>query len=451
LYDYKKDPLDLYPSTQDVRKAGFAPMDQQAAITLYERNIKNAGYKGYISSDYSAGVLFYPTKLTKVADSDRSLPVEVEQGKQFMPEGEAPMEVSSLPGGVIVPSDLDLGKSIAEGRVSKLRDGDIIAGFRYLPENFDEKYELTESQWKRLQGKSGFAFVSDWADSERKYITKNGREIDVMFGGIGYPFIPEMQDKAAWASTGGGTIISRVLNLIAATDGIGLVVLGAPESSASSRAFSMAFMEELNDALSNKTITRKQLDKIVVDASKAHNKKSKKKINLTGYDDWVSKFGELSFESRALLVKSIGSHVNKKEFGIMSWNDVLKKYNIQKGRKGKYSPGQIVAVVEFSKVDQGERIGKGTRMTASQAGVPEHPSYEVVLKGKGLGTVRGLTISQFFRDFFNQEGTKPALYTRKVQTKMPKFTIGVGSAQLPRPTNRMNVSNETMNAITSTQ
>ena len=73
LYDYESDPLSLYPTREDRKAAGYAQFDDVAARTMYEKAIKDAGYAGYVSKSYSAGVLFGKHKVTKVADSDRSL------------------------------------------------------------------------------------------------------------------------------------------------------------------------------------------------------------------------------------------------------------------------------------------------------------------------------------------------------------------------------------------
>ena len=83
-----------------------------------------------------------------------------------------------------------------------------------------------------------------------------------------------------------------------------------------------------------------------------------------------------------------------------------------------------------------DKSGKGSAVSAAKAKVPVHPSYEVVVKGKAIGTVKGLKISDFFKDFFDAEGTEPKSYTRKVQTKMPRFKIGEGSSQIAKPTKK---------------
>lgn len=75
LYDLDRDPLDLYPGQEELQKAGYARFDKRAAITLYEKAIKDAGYKGYVSTSFQAGVLFQKQKVTKVKDGNTSLPL----------------------------------------------------------------------------------------------------------------------------------------------------------------------------------------------------------------------------------------------------------------------------------------------------------------------------------------------------------------------------------------
>jgi hypothetical protein len=75
LYDLDRDPLDLYPGQDELQKAGYAKFDNRAALTLFEKAIKDAGYKGYVSTSYQAGVLFNKQKVTKVKDGDTSLPL----------------------------------------------------------------------------------------------------------------------------------------------------------------------------------------------------------------------------------------------------------------------------------------------------------------------------------------------------------------------------------------
>ena len=75
LYDLDRDPLDLYPDQEALQKAGYARFDNRAALTLFEKAIKDAGYKGYVSTSYQAGILFNKQKVTKVKDGNTSLPL----------------------------------------------------------------------------------------------------------------------------------------------------------------------------------------------------------------------------------------------------------------------------------------------------------------------------------------------------------------------------------------
>lgn len=62
-YDFQKDPDNLYPSSAEVEKSGYAPMDRQAAVTIYEARIRNAGYKGYYNTSMKAAAKFERTPL----------------------------------------------------------------------------------------------------------------------------------------------------------------------------------------------------------------------------------------------------------------------------------------------------------------------------------------------------------------------------------------------------
>jgi hypothetical protein len=80
LYDYEKDPKDLYPSSDELEKAGFAPMDNRAAVTLYEKKIKDAGYEGYANKTAKVAAKFTPTDVTPSQSPDvpRDMPEDKE-------------------------------------------------------------------------------------------------------------------------------------------------------------------------------------------------------------------------------------------------------------------------------------------------------------------------------------------------------------------------------------
>jgi hypothetical protein len=311
-----------------------------------------------------------------------------------------------------------------------LRDGEMLGTFRFMPPDLIDKLAVTDEQRQAMRGKSGFAFVSDWADAGRPYVTQLGRKVDVLMGGMGYPFLPEISGKGAWAGTFSG-MTNKVMDKIKATDGIGLVVLGGPESSASSRAFSRAFGEELADSISQNPKLKEKLDKISRNARKQwieYRRGEDRSINvpeINSLEDWsrltqLERAGEqsesgLTFDDRAFLVRTIGSHDNKKALGIRSWKDVLRNYNLQ---NSDFSPGQVVAVVQFSGAEP---------VRAETIGAKPHPSYEALIPGKAIGTLPQKTmIKDVFRDFFVKAKTQPPSFTRKVQTKMPEFVVGEG-------------------------
>ena len=349
------------------------------------------------------------------------------QGRE---EGRQELGTVRQAGDVIIPESPEVAKKVASGDTSMLRDGEMLGTFRFMPPDLIDKLAVTDEQRQAMRGKSGFAFVSDWADAGRPYVTQLGRKVDVLMGGMGYPFLPEISGKGAWAGTFSG-MTNKVMDKIKATDGIGLVVLGGPESSASSRAFSRAFGEELADSISQNPKLKEKLDKISRNARKQwieYRRGEDRSINvpeINSLEDWsrltqLERAGEqsesgLTFDDRAFLVRTIGSHENKKALGIRSWKDVLRNYNLQ---NSDFSPGQVVAVVQFSGAEP---------VRAETIGAKPHPSYEALIPGKAIGTLPQKTmIKDVFRDFFVKAKTQPPSFTRKVQTKMPEFVVGKG-------------------------
>ena len=328
----------------------------------------------------------------------------------------------------ISPVDPAQAKSISDGSTQHLNDGNLLATVNFMPDSPEVKrlmreFPLDEEAKKKMLGKTGFAFVSDWADSNRKYVTDSGREVDVMKGGMGYTYLPEVIGKGAWAGTF-SALTNRVVKKINASDGIGLVVLGGEKSSASSRSFSLAFAAEIQDAIASKQLKRKDIDSLIKQAFYQINRPEIKTLEdyiaLIPKERNAENPGGLTFEQRDRAVRRIGSAKNSRALGVPNWNDVLRKYMVQ---KGDYQPGQIVSVVQFE---------KGKPAVRSQvAGTANHPSYEAVLLGKPIGVLtQKVMIADFFKDFFAFAGTKPASFTRKVQTKMPMFKYGEGSSVL---------------------
>lgn len=73
VYDYLKDPEDLYPSSTELKDAGYAPFDESAAVTMYEKAIKDAGFEGFKNTQAKVAALFNKQKVTQAKDS-REMP-----------------------------------------------------------------------------------------------------------------------------------------------------------------------------------------------------------------------------------------------------------------------------------------------------------------------------------------------------------------------------------------
>lgn len=96
LYDYERDPKDLFPGSDELEKAGYAPMDSRAAVTLYEKKIKDAGYEGYVNKTAKVAAKFTSTDVTPSQSPDlkvKDKPMkdfpdrEVEFGAWLDPDG----------------------------------------------------------------------------------------------------------------------------------------------------------------------------------------------------------------------------------------------------------------------------------------------------------------------------------------------------------------------------
>jgi len=72
IYDFNRDPDDLFPTREELRKRGYAPFDEAAANTIYEKKIKEAGYSGFVNSRLNVVALFDKAPATRIADSDKA-------------------------------------------------------------------------------------------------------------------------------------------------------------------------------------------------------------------------------------------------------------------------------------------------------------------------------------------------------------------------------------------
>ena len=98
--------------------------------------------------------------------------------KQYMPEA-APTNERFL-------SLTKEGKKFFEDKPNEIIPGSMLGTVRFMPENkrIMENFPVDDAVKTKMEGKVGFAFVSDWADSNRPYVTRNGRDIDVLTGDL---------------------------------------------------------------------------------------------------------------------------------------------------------------------------------------------------------------------------------------------------------------------------
>jgi hypothetical protein len=394
--------VNLMPEAPIVDRAGNI-IENPAMKDFFENHLPN-GQRFRASENQ----LVAPSNLSPEATSQVKMPENVKTKNKFINFTES-------------------GKKALNQDFKDTRSGSVLGNIRFMPESENARilsnFPIDESVKKKMEGKTGFAFTSDWSDSNRPYVTRNGRNIDVLLGGVGYTYHPEVIGKGGWAGSF-SPLTNRVVDKINSTDGIGLVVAGGIDSTSSSRSFSLAFAEELKDSIASNIVKKPVIDNIVKNsAERILGRKDIK--SLADYEKLLkltNTNGGLTFEQRESMVQSIGAHENKKLLGILSWNDVMKKYQIQ---NGDFQTGQIMSVIQFKK---GAPLIK-----AADLGIKEHKSYEAVIQGHPLGMLtEKVMIADFFKDFLDAEGTLPKNVTRKVQTKMPSFKYGEGSAVFPK-------------------
>jgi hypothetical protein len=73
LYDSWEDPLKLYPTDAEMKKAKL--LGDKARNLLFEKKIQAAGYIGFVSTPYQAVAIFEPVKVTREAAGSAALPL----------------------------------------------------------------------------------------------------------------------------------------------------------------------------------------------------------------------------------------------------------------------------------------------------------------------------------------------------------------------------------------
>lgn len=70
LYDFQENPDNLWPTDSEIEDLCGWPNDKNAAFTLYERKIEEAGYVGYFHKTLNVAALFVSVKWVRVRDSE---------------------------------------------------------------------------------------------------------------------------------------------------------------------------------------------------------------------------------------------------------------------------------------------------------------------------------------------------------------------------------------------
>jgi hypothetical protein len=334
------------------------------------------------------------------------------------------------------------GADIASGKPVSLADkepGQPIAIGTFSPPAMSGK------EWEALNGKKMLFVMADQQASGGNYKTASGRETAVpMMGGPGYPNMPETQGKAGWALT--PNHLTRITNALKNVDYIA-VVAGSPDMSSGSISFARAYLEELEDALKAKSVKPGNLNRLAREAGrKVKDQGNAFQMNLSGMDfTRVKNFDDLKnlvlssakneagtggaqglpFWTRSEIWKYIGSATNSKKFGVPPYEEVRDRFNEPNAAQ---QQGQIVQIIQ---VNKNKPLG-----TAEEHGVPEHPSYSIVIPGTGLGApAKPLAMEQALKPWFRSReiAAKGGTKAYKVMQHMPQTTINPRLFKGPPP------------------
>jgi len=113
LYDFDKDPLNLYPDNEYLKK-NYHVLGPLVAADLIKLRVAAAGFKGAISETDGKAIIFVPMKVTKVSESNKSLP----QSKKISPAdryaiGEA-LKRSPAPVDDVLPEIMKIDKPMPQ-------------------------------------------------------------------------------------------------------------------------------------------------------------------------------------------------------------------------------------------------------------------------------------------------------------------------------------------------
>jgi site-specific DNA-cytosine methylase len=259
--------------------------------------------------------------------------------------------------------------------------------------------------YKQLKGKNVFFYFADRmrVGEYTGLDPASGIKIALQ-GGPGYPFtLGNIDSDAGWAFTDDGSVFSTFANRVKGTDGIGIVCLYTEGNIRGNKTFLKAYMAEVAWAVKSGKLTK---DEWLAEANRIRQATlGKAKRDGTTIGDgraawiplWKKEWTTLNQAEQALEASTYDirggsffgfepTKVGQKGSIIGATKLVEKGFpNIDEMIKAMEDPrfaglqyGDMVSAVQFDKADT-----KPYR--AGDLNVKQHDSYDVIIKGKGLG------------------------------------------------------------------
>ena len=257
----------------------------------------------------------------------------------------------------------------------------------------------------------------------------NGR---FMYGGPLYATDPSNLELAAWSSTPDATL-KNTKYAKANTDGLILGIVGAADQHMSNVETFEIFFDENLDAVDfgNKLVPGNPkpdinwMDQRAIDVAKqvaAKNKKYQFLNNIKGFEDLRNQAANLTFDIRKEILDKIGNKVSTEQQNLVTYDQITRRTSDFPNAQ----QGDAVVLLQLDTKDP--RYGKGT-YTAKELGVPQHPTYDSIIKGTGVATMNvpmEIWAKEFFRGTgawtqFQDEFKNSYEYTRKSKDQFAEW------------------------------
>lgn len=290
-----------------------------------------------------------------------------------------------------------------------------------------------------FKGRKVFIFAADrMRVGEYTGLDKNSGIKIKLQGGPLFPFIKQNFGKSGWAFAN-KKAVNSVSNRIAASDGIGLVMIQGESGVKGNKTFLEILFAELEHGLKNKDYSQKDFLRLIDEARKktiAFHKKQRvtsafkarsESADLSSLlrqpkslNEVKNMLASVTFSLRSKLIDFFASNANVKEYGIPDINLIIAEVNDPIFKGMEY--GDIVSAIQF---DKNPKIG-----TAKELGSQEHFSYGIQISGKGLGLFK---TPYDVRDILKIEKPKPhaarSAFLRQPVQKVEKVKRGAFVAE----------------------